>query len=71
MLREANVRHRGPNQCRHTFASMLITKYVPLGIVAEIMGHTSESMLKKHYGKIIHEDRPSTAKLISPFLGLE
>ncbi|KZZ53803.1 hypothetical protein A3761_16120 [Oleiphilus sp. HI0123] len=71
LLREANVRHRGPNQCRHTFASMLITKYVPLGIVAEIMGHTSESMLKKHYGKIIHEDRPSTAKLISPFLGLE
>jgi hypothetical protein len=29
------------------------------------MGHSSEEMMKKHYAKIIPEDRPNVAKIIS------
>ena len=70
ILRAANIRHRGPNQCRHTHASMLITKYVPLNIVANLLGHTSIKMLQQHYAKIIPEDRPNVAKLISDIIGI-
>lgn len=71
LLKSAKIRHRGPNQCRHTFASMLITKRVPLDLVASLLGHTSTKMLRKHYGTIIPEDKPNDALLISPLLGIE
>lgn len=71
ILRMAKVRHRGANQCRHTFASMLLTRFVPTSIIYPIMGHASEDMLKKHYGKLIPEDRPNVAKIISDIAGFE
>jgi len=71
LLRKAKIRHRGPNQCRHTFASMMITKLVPLDIIASLMGHTSTKMIKKHYAKIIPEDKPHVAKLVSAMMGIE
>lgn len=39
--------------------------------IAEILGHTSEAMVRKHYGKIIPEDRPNRAKLISGIIGID
>lgn len=71
ILRKAKIRHRGANQCRHTFASMLMTRLVPLSLIYPIMGHASEEMLKKHYAKIIPEDRPNVAKIISEIAQLE
>lgn len=71
ILKKAGVRHRGVNQCRHTFASMLLTKYVPIDLVAVIMGHTNSETTKKHYAKIIPEDRPNVAKIISGIAGFE
>lgn len=71
ILKKAKIRHRGANQCRHTFASMLITKYVPLDVIAGLMGHTSTKMLRKHYAKIIPEDRPNIAKLVSGIMGID
>lgn len=68
---QAKVRRRGPNQCRHTFASKLITKYVPLDVVATLLGHSSTDMVRKHYGRIIPEDRPNIAKLVSDIIGIE
>lgn len=71
ILKHAKVRHRGANQPRHTFASMLLTKYVPIDLVATLMGHTNSETTKKHYAKIIPEDRPNMAKVISELLKID
>jgi len=52
-------------------ASRLITKFVPLEIVASILGHNDTSMVKKHNGKIISEDRPNVAQIVSDIIGKE
>lgn len=67
----AKVRHRGANQCRHTFASMLLTKYVPIDLVATLLGHTNSETTKKHYARVIPEDRPSMAKVISDLIRID
>ena len=67
ILKKAGVRYRGPNQLRHTFASWLLTNLIPLEWIAPIMG-TSVNMLKKHYAKMIPEDRPDIGRLIKDVL---
>lgn len=56
-LDKVGVRYRGPNNCRHTYASqMLSTGAVPLDWIADQMGHTSTAMIWRHYGKWINKD---------------
>lgn len=69
-LRKAKVRHRGPNQCRHTFASQLLSSYVPMEWIARQLGHSDTTMIKKHYGKWIPKDAKRQADLISQMLGV-
>lgn len=69
LLKVAGVRHRGPNQCRHTFASQCLTHYVPLEWLARQLGHSDTTMIKKHYGKFIPSDTPSMAGWVSKQLG--
>lgn len=68
-LRRAQVRHRGPNQCRHTFASQMLSNYVSLEWVARQLGHTDTTMVKKHYGRWIKTDTPNMANQVSAMLG--
>ena len=68
-LRKAGVRHRGPNQCRHTFASQLLSSYVPLEWVARQLGHSDTTMVKKHYGRWIPTDTRSMAGMVSEMMG--
>ena len=68
-LRRANVRHRGPNQCRHTFASQMLSNYVSMEWVARQLGHTDTTMVKKHYGRWIQKDTPNMAGQVSQMLG--
>lgn len=70
ILKKAKVRHRGANQCRHTFASMLLTKYVPIDLVSTLLGHSSTETTRKHYARIIPQDRPNMAKLICGIMGI-
>jgi len=67
ITKKAGIRYRGPNQLRHTYASRLLTRYIPPEWVAPTMG-TSVEMLKNHYAKFIPEDRPNIGKLISAML---
>jgi len=71
ILQEAEIRYRPANQCRHTFCSNLITNFVPLDIVASLMGHTSIKILQKHCDTIISEDRPNVARIISEIIGID
>lgn len=57
LLKRAGVRHRGPNQCRHTFASiMLKTEGVQnVGVWSKIMGHKDVSITLKCYARMVEE----------------
>jgi integrase len=70
-LRKSGVRHRGPNQCRHTFASQALSSYVPAEWVARQLGHTDTSMVRKHYGRWIPSDTKSMAGLVSKMMGFQ
>ncbi|QYX66632.1 DUF3596 domain-containing protein [Shewanella putrefaciens] len=69
ILNGAKLRHRGPNQCRHTFASQMLSNYVPLEWVARQLGHSDTTMIKKHYGKWIPKDSLRMANRISEMMG--
>ena len=68
-LKRAGVRHRGPNQCRHTFASQALSSYVPVEWVARQLGHTDTTMVRKHYGRWIPGDTRSMADMVSKMMG--
>lgn len=70
-LRRAKVRHRGPNQCRHTFASQMLSSFVSLEWVARQLGHSDTTMVKKHYGRWIQTDTPNMAAQVSRMLGYD
>lgn len=70
-LERAGVRHRGPNQCRHTFASqMLSSGVVSVDWVADQLGHASSAMVWRHYGKWIVEDEADSVGAIERALNL-
>lgn len=58
LLKEAGVRYRPPNNGRHTWASQMLTQGIPTAWIAAQLGHASEQMLYKHYGKLIRQDMP-------------
>lgn len=66
-----NVRHRSANQCRHTFASQALSRYVPLERVARQLGHAGTTMVKKHYGRRLPDDTKSMAATISQMMGFK
>lgn len=68
-LKKAEVRHRGANQCRHTFASQMLSSYVPVEWVARQLGHADTTMVRKHYGRWIPTDTKSMAGMVSEMLG--
>ncbi|MDH0702331.1 DUF3596 domain-containing protein [Pseudomonas toyotomiensis] len=67
----ADVRYRGPNNCRHTYASQLLTTgAVTLQWLKDQMGHTTIAMLERHYGKYISKDGPDMIPLLEHALKL-
>jgi integrase len=70
-LAKVGVRFRGPNNCRHTYASQLLsTSAVPLDWIAEQMGHTSTAMIHRHYGTWINKDGPDMIGILEHALKL-
>ncbi|WP_260441066.1 tyrosine-type recombinase/integrase [Pseudomonas putida] len=70
-LEKANIRHRGANQARHTFASQALSSYVPIEWVARQLGHSDTTMVRKHYGRWITNDTKSMADIVSKMMGFE
>lgn len=48
-----DTQHRSPKQTRHTFCSLMISAGKPLTWVIQQTGHSSLSMLEKHYAKAV------------------
>lgn len=58
-------------QCRHTYASQLITGGVSLDIVAQQLGHESTATTRKHYARIIEENKISIAPELNRALNFD
>ena len=56
LIERAGVRYRNPYQCRHTFASRLLTAGHNPWYVAEQLGHVDVAMVYRTYGKFISQD---------------
>jgi integrase len=65
LARAAGVRYRNPYQCRHTFASGLLTAGQNPWYVAEQLGHVDVQMVFRIYGRFIPQDfqKPKVARL--------
>lgn len=57
-LNNCNVRYRPPQNCRHSFASQLLTSGMALAWIMSQTGHTTEAVLRKRYAKYINDDSP-------------
>ena len=53
LLRAADVRHRGPHQLRHTYASLLLSEGVPVTYVSEQLGHSNPRITLEIYARWI------------------
>lgn len=70
-LEKAGIRPRGPNQCRHTYASQMLSSGIATPEwIADQMGHTSTAMIFKHYAKWISKDGPDFVTLLNQALHL-
>ena len=70
-LEKAGVRQRGPNTCRHTFASQMLSSGLATPEwIADQMGHTSTAMIFRHYAKWISQDGPDVVGLLNQALRL-
>lgn len=56
LLERAGVRYRNPYQCRHTFASAMLTDGANPWYVAEQLGHADVQLVYTTYGKFIRAD---------------
>lgn len=68
MLNKARIRYRPVGQCRHAFACHMLTIGVEERWIAKQMGHSSITMLEKHYGKWLTNEIPDMAQRISKML---
>ncbi len=62
VIKKSNVRYRKCYNCRHTFATMNISRNVNIWQLSQWMGHSSPQMLFKHYGKFIEEFAKESTK---------
>lgn len=65
IIRLSKVRYRNPYQTRHTFASTLLMNGEPELLVAQLLGHTTVEMVRRHYGRFIKQ--PEGIKLKSDY----
>jgi len=62
-LAELGIKIQGPNQCRHTFAIMLINNGVSLEDVSAELGHSNTRTTKKYYIGAMANNKPTPKKV--------
>jgi integrase len=53
----AGIEQCHPHELRHTAASLMLSRGVPLHIVADVLGHSSISVTKDVYGHLVAGER--------------
>ena len=72
LIERSGLPQRGPNQCRHTFASQLLsTGIVNVDYIANMLGHASNLMVYRHYGRWIQEDECDSKGKLDEALSLD
>lgn len=56
-LKRTKVPYRNPYQTRHTFASKLLEQGEQELLVAQLLGHSSVEMVRRHYGRYIQQGK--------------
>jgi integrase len=58
------------HELRHTYASGLVNRGVPLVFVAMQLGHRDTSMVEMHYGHLCHNAKAEAVRKLAPVLGI-
>ena len=58
------------HELRHSYASMLVNKGVPLAYVAAQLGHTDTRMVEKHYGHLAPSALAESIRALCPIQGI-
>ncbi|WP_316410272.1 tyrosine-type recombinase/integrase [Mesoterricola sediminis] len=58
------------HELRHTYASGLVNRGVPLAFVAEQLGHSDIRMVQKHYGHLAPSAKAEAIRSLAPVLGI-
>ena len=64
LARAGITRRIRPYDLRHAFATELLSENVDVGTVAELMGHSSPSMLWKHYQHIMNKQKTAAMQAL-------
>ena len=64
----AKVEALGFHELRHTYASGLVNKGIPLAYVAAQLGHTDTSMVEKYYGHLSPSAMAESIRKLAPVL---
>ncbi len=58
------------HELRHSYASILVNKGVPLAYIAAQLGHSDTRMVEKHYGHLAPNAMAQAIRKLSPKLGI-
>jgi integrase len=58
------------HELRHTYASGLVNRGVPLVFVAMQLGHRDTSMVELHYGHLCQHAKAEAVRKLAPVLGI-
>ena len=65
---DAKIEAMGFHELRHTYASGLVNKGVPLAYVAAQLGHTDTTMVEKYYGHLCPSALADSIRKLAPVL---
>ena len=68
ILKELDIEPITMHKLRHTQASLLIAKDVPLELIAKRLGHTETLMIRRVYGHLLKETEDKGNRMIVGFL---
>ncbi|GEA51648.1 site-specific integrase [Vibrio inusitatus NBRC 102082] len=70
-LKSAQLKHSGPSQLRHSFASIAISGGVPVKLVSVVMGHADTKVTEMHYAKWLPISDEDTRTQLSKALAFD
>lgn len=70
-LKSAGLKHRGPSQLRHSFASITLSAGVPIKLISTMLGHANTTVTEMHYAKWIPVSDEDTRSQLNKALAFD